>query len=51
MSEGLDSMYRASLKRTFNPIFGDENIALLRRVMVTVLLCEEPVTLDGVFGQ
>ena len=44
-------MYRASLKRTFNPIFGEENIALLRRVLVTVLICEETVTLDGMFGQ
>ena len=48
LGEGLDSMYHAMLTRVFDTDrYGPQIVAMLRRVLMTVLICEEPVTIDG----
>ena len=49
MGAGLDSMYHAMLSRVLDiSRYGPDIVSMLRRVLVTVLICEEPVTSDGV---
>ena len=49
LGSGLDSMYHAMLSRVLNiSRYGPDIVSMLRRVLVTVLICEEPVTLNGV---
>ena len=49
LGSGLDSMYHAMLSRVLDiSRYGPDIVSMLRRVLVTVLICEEPVTLNGV---
>ena len=49
LGSGLDSMYHAMLSRVFDiSRYGPGIVSMLRRVLVTVLICEEPVSLQGV---
>ena len=44
-------MYHAMLTRVLDKSrYGPEIVLMLRRVLVTVLICEEPIKIDGVFG-
>ena len=49
LGSGLDSIYRAMFSRVLDiSRYGPDIVSMLRRVLVTVLICEEPVTFDGV---